>query len=372
MRRGGVLLLLLALCLACSWQSRGLQQRRAELSGISVAASAQVPPALNVIMVGLGGFRGLVAEVLWFRVSRLQVEGRYLELVQLADWITLLDPKASEGWVFNAWNLAYNISVMMNRPEDRWRWVRNGIALLRDEALRFNPHDARLYRELAWMYQHKIGEPLDSAHLYYKLRLLESLAPCVNSDGTVRLSEENRGVLAAMRLEPERMAALEKRYGPVDWRMAETHALYWASQGVACASGTERALCEHAVNQALMLSVLRGTFAGSASEKRWQAAPNLAVASAAADGLIASWQKSPTPHQTEQVVNYLVAAIRLASKAKQSGLAHALYKRLQQVISPPRQMPSFDDLVTGGENPLTDPLADERKRTEVRRHNQEG
>jgi hypothetical protein len=340
-------LLLLALCAASSWQSRRLQQRRAELSGLSVATSAKVPPALNFVMVGLGGFRGLVAEALWFRVSRLQMEGRYLELVQLADWITLLDPKASEGWVFNAWNLTYNISVMMNRPEDRWRWVLSGIVLLRDEALRFNPRDARLYRELAWMYQHKIGQNLDSAHLFYKVRLLESMAPCVNSNGTVRLSEENRRVLAALRLEMEQMAATEKRFGPVDWRMAETHALYWAMQGAACANGNEQMLCEYAVNQALMVSVFRGTFAGSTEQKEWKSAPNLALASAAAEGLVAAWKKNPTPHQQELVMRYLASAIRLALQAGQVGQAHDLHQRFQLVVSPPRQIPTLDEIKNG-------------------------
>jgi hypothetical protein len=341
-------LLLLALCLACSWQSHRLaRQRQAQTSGASVEASVQVPPALNLVMVGLGGFRGLVAEALWFRVSRLQMEGRYLELVQLADWITLLDPKASEGWVFNAWNLAYNISVMMNRPEDRWRWVQNGIALLRDKALLFNPRDARLFRELAWLYHHKVGDIFDSAHLHYKVHLLEVLSPCVNSNGTVRVSDENKVALAAMRLDLARMIATEKRFGAVDWRMAETHALYWASQGVSCASGTELALCENAMNQALMVSVFRGSFTGSLETKQWKAGPNLALAESAADALIVAWKKTPSRHQTAIVARYLASAIRMSIKAEKPELAQQLYLRFPQVVKSPQQVPTFDEVVKG-------------------------
>ena len=155
-------------------------------------------------MAGLGGFRGVVAEVLWFRAHRLQEAGRYLELVQLADWLTMLDPHASEAWVYNAWNLAYNVSVMMARPEDRLRWVQNGIALLRDDGLRFNPREARLYRELAWFYQNKVGDALDTAHLAYKFHLAGQLAPCVNADGTLRDTPESRARLAGLR--PDRLA----------------------------------------------------------------------------------------------------------------------------------------------------------------------
>jgi hypothetical protein len=343
-----LLLLLLALCAVASWQSQGLaQRRRVQPAGMGEAYSGQAPAALNFVMVGLGGFRGLVTEVLWFRVSRLQMEGRYLELVQLANWITMLDPKASEGWTFNAWNLAYNISVMMNRPEDRLRWVLNGISLLRDEALRFNPRDAKLYRELAWMYQHKIGENLDTAHAHYKAFLLESLAPCVNSNGTVCVSETNRPVLARMRLDMGQMVVLEKRYGSLDWRMPETHALYWASLGLSCAKETEVSLCEYAVNQALMLGVLRGRFAGSVSEKQWRAAPNLGLALTAADALLKTAQTRPSQHQTVVVVRYLAKTIRMATKAGEDRLAQQLYERLRLAVLPPHQVPTFEEVVKG-------------------------
>jgi len=343
-----VLLLLALLCLVSSWQSQRLAEaRRLQAGGMGTVYSGATPAALNVVMVGLGGFRGLVAEALWFRVSRLQMEGRYLELVQLANWITMLDPKASEGWTFNAWNLAYNISVMMTRPEDRLRWVQSGISLLRDEALRFNPRDAKLYRELAWMYQHKIGENLDTAHATYKTYLLETLTPVVNSNGTVCVSENNRVALAKLRLDLEQMIALEQRQGPLDWRMPETHALYWSSLGLACATGNDVPLAQHAVNQALMLSVLRGRFAGSLQEKQWRAAPNLAVALAAADALLAANQKNPSSHQTIILVRYLAQTIRLSVKAGEQELARQLYGRLSRAIPPTRQVPTFDEVVQG-------------------------
>jgi hypothetical protein len=343
-----LLLFLLTLCLASSWQSQELaQRRRVQALGMNEVYSAQAPAALNFVMVGLGGFRGLVAEVLWFRVGRLQMEGRYLELVQLANWITMLDPKASEGWTFNAWNLAYNISVMMNRPEDRLRWVLNGISLLRDQALRFNPRDAKLYRELSWMYQHKIGENLDTAHAHYKAYLLECLAPCVNSNGTVCVSDANRAALISMRLDLGQMVALEKRYGPLDWRMAETHALYWASLGRSCAKGAEVSQCEYAVNQALMLSVFRGRFTGSVSEKQWRAAPNLALALSAADALLAASRNSHSQYENLLLVRYLAKTIRLAVRSGELNMAQQLYERLKCAIPAPHQVPAFDEVVKG-------------------------
>lgn len=82
--------------------------------------------------VALGGFRGIIADMLWMRASELQNEGKFFELAQLADWITKLEPRFPTVWAFHAWNMAYNISVLFPDPEDRWRWVQQGIRLLRD------------------------------------------------------------------------------------------------------------------------------------------------------------------------------------------------------------------------------------------------
>ena len=87
--------------------------------------------------------------------------------MQLADWITTLDPRAIGAWVYNSWNLAYNISAMMPRFEDRQTWVDAGISLLRDRAIPANPGSPQLYRELGWLYQNKLGDATEPAHEHY-------------------------------------------------------------------------------------------------------------------------------------------------------------------------------------------------------------
>jgi hypothetical protein len=247
-----------------AFQSIRLYDRRhARLPEAYAGYTTDVPPALNFVLAGLGGFRGIVAELLWFRANRLQEEGRFVELVQLADWITRLDPHASEAWAYNAWNLAYNVSVMFARPEDRLRWVENGVALLKDQGLRFNPREPRLYRELAWLYQNKMGDSLDQAHETYKFALASKMSPWLNSDGTVRAAPESAAGLSALGLDAGRMAELEQRFGPLDWRLPESHAIYWADRGVSVADGPERLLCRRGVYQPLIVRVFRVRFTGS-------------------------------------------------------------------------------------------------------------
>ena len=69
------------------------------------------PPAVVFTTMALGSFRGLLADVLWLRSEMLKSKKNYFEMVQLARWITDLQPNYSGGTAYLAWNLAYNISV---------------------------------------------------------------------------------------------------------------------------------------------------------------------------------------------------------------------------------------------------------------------
>lgn len=140
------------------------------------------PPIVAFTTVALGGFRGILADLLWLRTSDLQTEGKYFEMVQLADWIVQLQPHFSGATAYLAWNMAYNISVTCSYPEDRWRWVNRGIELIRDKALVYNPEDPQLYKELGWIFQHKIGNILDDAHFYYKREIALSVMKAIGDN----------------------------------------------------------------------------------------------------------------------------------------------------------------------------------------------
>ncbi len=126
-------------------------------------ASSQV--ALGIAM---GAFRGLFVNWLWIRANDLKEAGKYYEAVDLASTITKLQPRFPRVWAFHAWNLAYNISVATNTPQERWQWVQAGIRLLRDEGIPANPNDLLIHKELAWIHLHKIQGVMDDANHYYK------------------------------------------------------------------------------------------------------------------------------------------------------------------------------------------------------------
>jgi hypothetical protein len=143
-----------------------------------------IPPSLAFATIATGAFRGLVVDILWMRADRLKEEGQFFDAKQLAEWITILQPKFASVWVFHAWNMAYNISVAIpaTRSEQRWRWVKNGYELLRDEAIdKYKLRNIEIYHELARIFQHKIGDISDEAQYYYKLQLASLMKPLLSS-----------------------------------------------------------------------------------------------------------------------------------------------------------------------------------------------
>lgn len=259
-------------------------------------AAEGTPPIVAFSTMALGGFRGLIADILWIRAGDLQQKGKYYELVQLSDWILKLQPKFASAASYMGWNMAYNVSVASKRPEDRWRWVRRGIQLMQD-AVAMNPNDPDVYHELAWIYQHKLGNVLDDAQRYYKETMARDLmflygkhypdweawtaspateealrerfpadhpawlAILAYNDGDLarlfgefrlngglpkelkdKLTPEDASVLDYYfrrkwlkndwNVEPEKILDVNKAYGELDWLLPESFGIYWARVGL--------------------------------------------------------------------------------------------------------------------------------------------
>ncbi len=261
------------LLLMCAMGAARLQSPRCDADEAGVEAAVPPPsPQADLVVALLGGFRSIAAEVVWFRADRLQDYGRYAELAQLATWLTFLEPHTPEVWSYAAWNLAYNVSVMMPDAADRWRWVEAGLKLLRDDGLRLNPRDAALRREIAWLFLAKIGGSLDDAAPYYRKAWKDQVE-----------SARASGDWSALKLVPERMAAVDADYGVQDWTNPFASALYWASEGLALAPAqSERLELRQLLVQTLMLeSVADARFAPRAlAEMRtaYAESPNPALA----------------------------------------------------------------------------------------------
>lgn len=287
-------------------------------SGASQAASET--PWVRYVMVGLGGFRGVVSEVLWLRADRLQEQGRFFELAQLAEWINALDPRAADAWAFSAWNLAYNIGAMVPDADSKLHWLLAGISLIRDKAIPANPGTPSLFRELGWLYQNKIGAAEDPANVAYKLDVARDAG---------RPAAERRHPL-----DPATVRELEARFGPLDWRLPQAHAIHWAWRGLALdPQGFDRDSLRRMVHQNLVALIGAGTFVGDAEKGIWATEPCWALVRPT----MAFFEESAaiSPGEGRIYRFFLVAVQPRLEAAGQAELAAIVAQRLAELGGPP-------------------------------------
>lgn len=294
LKKVSLLVLAAALLAGVSQVQKSLNRDRERLGLTRVEPLENAPPVLAFTTVALGGFRGLISNALWIRANDLQEQDKFFEMAQLADWITKLEPHFVQVWLVQAWNMAYNISVKFKDAADRWRWVRAGFELLRDEGLRYNPNETLIYRELAWIFQHKMGANLDDANMFYKQQWANEMAK-VFGKKTPDLDElinpqsddarRRREILTnEFKLDPQFMKQVDGLYGPLEWRLPEAHAIYWAALGLQKAKENptkvkpdELIQLRRAIYQSMLLSFYRGRLVANPYEKVFEFGPNLDI-----------------------------------------------------------------------------------------------
>ncbi|MEQ2009532.1 MAG: FKBP-type peptidyl-prolyl cis-trans isomerase [Limisphaerales bacterium] len=288
-------LLAVALLVGVNFAQRQLTSERVRLKLTRVEAVESMPPMMAFTAVALGGFRGLVSNALWIRLNDLQLDEKYFEMVQLSDWITKMQPHFVAVWVHQAWNLSYNISVKFPDPNDRWFWVNRGIELLRDEALKYNPNETLIYRELAWHFQHKMGANLDNAHRTYKSEWLRMMTEVLGKQGrpnweellnpqTDEAKERARLLREKYKLDAKLMREVDEKYGPLEWRLPETHAIYWASLGLKNSKPEQLITLRRVIYQSMQLAAQRGRIIFNPLTGKFDTAPNLVAIPMANEG----------------------------------------------------------------------------------------
>jgi hypothetical protein len=268
-------LLAIALLTGAGVVQNSMNRDRDRLGLTHIQPLENAPPMLAFTTVALGGFRGLISNMLWIRANELQEDDKFFEMVQLSDWITKLEPHFAQVWAFEAWNMAWNISVKFKDFPDRWRWVQRGIELLRDEGLRYNPDNILIHRELAWIFQNKMGASTDDASTYYKTQWAHEMMEIfgrkkLNLDELAHPQTEDEKARAQLlrekyKMDPQFVKEVDERYGPLEWRLPEASAIYWAALGLKLAEENpsrinkeDLIMLRRAIYQSMLVTFQRG------------------------------------------------------------------------------------------------------------------
>ena len=105
----------------------------------------------------LGGFRGIAVDVLWLRIIYLHQQREYAGERALIELLLKMQPDHKAVWVFQAWNIAYNISVQFPDPTEQWKWIKDGITFL-EKGIELNPESGDLLFTMGWFYRNKIAQ----------------------------------------------------------------------------------------------------------------------------------------------------------------------------------------------------------------------
>lgn len=270
-----------------SFNQDSLNLKRESLGLTRLEPLENAPPMLAFTTVALGGFRGLIVNFLFIRSNQLQGKGLYFETMTLGDWITKLQPTFTPVWRFQAWNMAYNISRVFEYPKDRWGWVWAGISLMRDEGLKYNPTDPEMYRELGWFFYDKIGRYSETEHFAYK-RIFHEMTADVFPTGKPDLDalekpqtdeEKERARLLKERfnMDVKYVRDTEEKFGPLEWRLPETHAIYWCVVGMNKAKSGDPMVMFRVIWQSMQMTFQRGVININPFDNRVEFSPNLDV-----------------------------------------------------------------------------------------------
>ena len=134
-------------------QGNLLQLREVSKGEVNVMESA--------VRLALTGSRGIAVTFLWSTAIDKQKRHEWNELDLLVSTITKLQPHFITPWLFQSWNLAFNVAVECDRPRDKYYWVSRGVDVLAEGERRNYkspaPGNPDMRHDIGSYYQLKIG-----------------------------------------------------------------------------------------------------------------------------------------------------------------------------------------------------------------------
>ena len=161
---------ILVLLFLVAYSQRRLSELNKSYTLTESVAVGNSGPVVEFTSVALGGFRGIIADILYMRIQQLQNEERFYEIPQISSWIVALQPQFTKATSFIATDMAWNISALYPEPNVSWEWINRGIHLLRNEALLYRPEEPVYCENLLDIYLLRIMGTNDTNNREFKAR----------------------------------------------------------------------------------------------------------------------------------------------------------------------------------------------------------
>ncbi len=103
-------------------QAYALQLREDSRGEVELTSSA--------VRLVLTGSRGIAVTMLWYNAMDMQKRNEWHELELIVKSITKLQPYFITPWLFQSWNISFNVAVECDRPRDKYYYISRGLELL--------------------------------------------------------------------------------------------------------------------------------------------------------------------------------------------------------------------------------------------------
>jgi hypothetical protein len=121
----------------------------------------------------LGGLRGPLVNYLWTSSEAQKNERNLQDFDTKLEWIRLLQPEFDTVLIFQMWNKAYNVSVLMASPADKYVCITQALDY-GDDVLKEKPGDMNILGEVSGIYSIKLGgHPSRPEQKFYNRQLCE-------------------------------------------------------------------------------------------------------------------------------------------------------------------------------------------------------
>jgi hypothetical protein len=189
-------------------QAAGLELREHDQGEVELTGSA--------LRLSLSGARGAVVCFLWWSATEKQKKHEWNELEILVRSLTKLEPHFIRPWLFQSWNLAYNVSVECDRIRDKYFYITRGIELI-GEGQRQNKNDPDLRYNVGFYNQHKLGVS-DEANTFRCLFQMSCIDPIKRDPDRLRTRDKSDNLI----VDPEKFEQFCREHPMLVRRLHDT------------------------------------------------------------------------------------------------------------------------------------------------------
>ena len=299
-----------------------LNRDRQQLDLTRLTPLKSAPPLLAFTTVALGGFRGLISNFLWIRANDLQQAGKYFEMVQLASWITDLEPHFPQVWAFSSLEHGLEhfgqfqgfLGPLALGGARRWNCCAT-------TACATTLMSRSCISRLSWIFQSKMGQNMDDANLYYKEQWANEMMPFFGPNGTnfdelihpqTPEARTRAGLLREKyKMDPVFAKQVDEEWGPLDWRVPEASAIYWAALGLEKARENPEKIVKpsdltslrRSIYQSMLQALYHGRLVINPFDKSYDYYPDLDLVSKLNDAYDTMYAEEPDAGQKQAIQN---------------------------------------------------------------------